>query len=73
MNVSFYVHQIRVHQTKQRMIEAYDEYLLEESNHFVMFYSIIQSIVIVISFVSQTYFIKKLFESPAPKNFNIHA
>lgn len=52
-------------QILQRMIHSADSYYIEANYEYVQYYSIVQAFVIVISALVQTYFIKKLFESPA--------
>ena len=61
------VHSMRRSQIVQRMIHSADEYFIQANNEFIMNYSIIQSIVIIISGLIQTIFIKKLFHSPKSK------
>ena len=64
-NIHINVHRMRVSQTHQRIAEAQDEYLLESNRDYVMYHSIAQSVIIIISGLVQTYFIKKLFETPS--------
>lgn len=61
------VHSMRRSQIVQRMIHSSDEYFIEANNNYIMQYSIAQSIVIVISGLIQTVFIKKLFQEPQLK------
>ncbi|CAF1071585.1 unnamed protein product [Brachionus calyciflorus] len=58
------IHSVRRSQILQRMIHSSDQYFIEANNEYVMYYSIIQGFVIILSGVIQTYFIKKLFEGP---------
>jgi hypothetical protein len=52
---------MRVHQTLLKILHISDSYFVEKNNEYVMYYSILQSLVIVICSVFQAYFIKKLF------------
>ncbi len=69
------VHEMRKCHILQRMVHSSDSYYVEANNEYVQLYSIIQSCVIVICAIVQTYFIRKLFESPsyASKSFNARA
>ena len=66
-NLNINMHRIRIAQTHQRVGEVHDEFLLESNRDYVMYHSIVQSIVIIISGLMQSYFIKKLFQSPSSK------
>jgi len=73
--ININVHEMRKCHILQRMVHASDSYYVEANNEYVQFYSIIQSCVIVICAVVQTYFIRKLFESPSysSKGFSARA
>jgi hypothetical protein len=52
---------MRRYQTIHKIITIGDSYFVESNNEYVMYYSIVQSLVIVVSSFFQAYFIKKLF------------
>ncbi len=62
--ISEHVHRIRRMQVVQRITYSTDTYSAEVNNEYVMYYSIAMSIVILLTSLFQTYFIKKLFSSP---------
>ena len=64
MNLNDRVHEMRRLQIYQRIVNAADAYYVESNNEYVMTYSIIQTCVIVLCSIIQTYFIKRLFETP---------
>lgn len=64
MNLNDRVHEMRRLQIYQRIVNAADAYYVESNNEYVMTYSIIQTCVIVLCSFIQTYFIKRLFETP---------
>ncbi len=64
MSVNDRVHEMRRLQTYRRIVNAADAYYVESNNEYVMTYSIIQTCVIVLSSIVQTYFIKRLFQTP---------
>ena len=59
------MHKMRRMQVIQRITHHTDYYVAETNNEYVMYHSICLGIIIVISSLVQTYFIKKLFRSPA--------
>ena len=73
--INMNVHEMRKSQILQRMAHSSDSYYVEANNEYVQLYSIIQSCVIVICAIVQTYFIRKLFESPSysSKGFSARA
>lgn len=60
---------MRRYQTLQKIIHIGDSYYVEANNEYVMYYSIAQNIVIVISAMLQVYFIKKLFSVGDKRKF----
>ena len=50
-----------------RVIHGADSYYIEANNAYVMYYSIGQSIVIILSGMGQVYFIKRLFTTTTPQ------
>ena len=72
-DLGYNLHRVKLYQMNQRMLSAFDESMIQSNNSYVMIYSIIQTIVILVSFAAQTFFIKKLFESPVQKSFNSRA
>ncbi len=68
-NTTFSIHQMRVHQTLLKILHISDSYFVEKNNEYVMYYSILQSLVIVICSVFQAYFIKKLFSVKTKYSF----
>ena len=65
------IHEMKRLQIHQRIVNAADSYYVESNNEYVMTYSIIQTCVIVFSSIVQTFFIKKMFETPtvSPEKF----
>ena len=58
------IHAMRRSQILSRVMHGADSYYIETNNEYVMYYSIGQSFVIVVSGIIQTYFIRRLFETP---------
>ena len=56
MNLNDRVHEMRRLQIYQRIVNAADAYYVESNNEYVMTYSIIQTCVIVLCSIIQTYF-----------------
>ena len=59
------VHFMRRCQIYSRIISSADQYYIETNNVYIMYHSIAQCIVIIISGLVQTFFVKKLFQTPA--------
>ena len=59
------IHSMRRSQIVSRVIHGADSYYIETNNEYVMYYSIAQSVVIVLTGIVQTYFIRRLFETPS--------
>lgn len=67
--ISMNLLEINTHQALARFRQTRDEYLIESNNGLVFYWSLFQSILIVICGVCQAYFIRHLFTSPKLKNF----
>jgi hypothetical protein len=58
------IHTMRRSQILSRVMHGADSYYIETNNEYVMYYSIGQSFIIVVSGIIQTIFIRRLFETP---------
>ena len=64
------LHEVKQHQMFIRILNAKDWYFVKANNSYVMYYSIAQCIVVIISAFVQVHFIRKLFVTVTPNTKN---